>query len=256
MEPDAEISALEALAGWIEESEHTVFLTGSELTFECGIPDAGELEFNPDINDFKENDKTKEKYWAKLSELYPKIAAAEPGEAHKAIYEMSLLCGGIEWIITQAVDGLHARAGCGNVLELYASIHWAQCLSCGKDYRMMDVLTSMSREGKKIPSCAVCRTGMLKPPVSFPGQPLPHWEIREGWIKVHGCDLLICAGASLDKEPVASFPVQARHKGAKTAIISASESPADGYVDAVLYGSPAVVMTHLLERLKKNISVS
>ncbi len=255
MRPDSETTALEAVAGWIEESAHTVFLTGPELTLELSIPDAGELEFNPDINDFKENEKTRERYWEKLAEIYPKIAATEPGEAHKAIYGMSLICG-IEWIITQAVDGLHVKAGSENVLELYASIHWAQCLNCGKDYRMMDVLTAMSREGDRIPSCAVCRTGILKPPLSFPGQPLPHWEIREGWIKVHGCDLLVCAGASLDTEPVASFPVQARQKGAKTAIISASEGPADGYVDAVIYGSPAAVMTKLLEQLKSRISVS
>lgn len=256
MNPDPETTALEALAGWMGESAHTVFLTGPELGLECGIPDAGELAFNPDINDFKENEETKREYWAKLSELYPKIAAALPGEAHRAIYEMSLVCGGIEWIITQAVDGLHAKAGSGNVLELYASIHWAQCLSCGKDYRMMDVLTSMSRENRTVPRCAVCRAGILKPPLSFPGQPLPHWEIREGWIKVHGCDLLVCAGASLDKEPVASFPVQARAKGAKTAVISASPGPADDYVDAVIYGGAGVVMTRLLEELKKKMSVS
>lgn len=256
MEPEPETTALEALAGWMAESRRGVFLTGPELGSECGIPDAGALEFNPRINDFKDSEEVREKYWAKISELYPRIAAAAPGDAHRAIYEMSLVCGGVEWIITQAVDGLHAKAGGQNILELYASIHWVQCLSCGKDYRMTDILTSMSRENKKVPVCAVCRTGMLKPPVSFPGQPLPHWEIREGWIKVHGCDLLVCVGASLDKEPVASFPVQARQNGVKTAVISAYQSPADNYVDAVIQGGPAAVMTSLLEEVRKTVTVS
>ncbi len=250
MNPQGEITALEALAGWLAEARRTVFLTGPELTFEAGIPDAGSLEFNPDINDFKEKQEVREQYWAKISEFYPKIAAAEPSESHKAIYGISLLCT-VDCIITQAVDGLHTKAGGENILEIYSSIHWAQCLSCGKDYRMMDVLTSMSRAGEKIPSCAVCRTGMLKPPLSFPGQPLPHWEIREGWIKIHGCDLLVCVGAVLDKEPVASFPAQARQRGVKTAIVSAHQSAADGYVDAVLYGNPAVVMSSLLEEVRK-----
>ncbi len=250
MNPDTETDALAALAGWIEESQRTVFLTGSELTLECGIPDAGELDFNPHIDDFRENEEVRRQYWRKINEIYPKIAAAEPGDSHKNIHELSLLCG-VDFIITQAVDGMHVKAGSDNVLELYASIHWAQCLGCGKSYRMMDVLTEMSRSGKEIPSCAVCRTGLIKPPLSFPGQPLPHWEIREGWMKINGCDLLVCAGASLDIEPIASFPVQARQQGAKTAIISASESPSDGYVEAVLSGSPGIVTGLLIEDIKK-----
>lgn len=245
-----ETTAITALAGWLSSATRAVFLTGPELTLETGIVDAGELEFNPNINDFRQNEEVRASYWKKLSTIYPKIAAAAPSAAHRAIYELSLVCG-VDCVITQAVDGLHTKAGNTAVLEMYSSIHWAQCLNCGKDYRMMDILSSIS-DGKRVPECAVCRTGLLKPPLSFPGQPLPHWEIREAWIKIGGCDLLVCAGASLDVEPVKSFPIQAKMKGAKTALISANESEADPYADAVLYGSPAAVMDLLLEEVKKN----
>ncbi|QMU55596.1 MAG: hypothetical protein GKS04_00055 [Candidatus Mycalebacterium zealandia] len=254
MSREVEITALEAVAHWFSEAKRAVILTGPELTFEAGIPDAGELHFNPDINSFREDDSVKEKYWEKIAEIYPKISAAEPTAAHKAIYELSIL-GELDCVITQAVDALLIKAGCENVLQIYSSIHWAQCLNCGKDYRMMETLTEMSRYGRKIPSCAVCRTGILKPPLSFPGQPLPHWEVREAWIKIQNCDFLICAGASLENEPVASFPVQARGGGAKTVVISAAKGSADDYVDAVLYGGPAVVLPALVEEVKRVSSV-
>ena len=252
MNPEGETAALEALAGWLSGAQRAVFLTGPELTAEAGIPDAGALSFNPDINEFKENEQEREAYWAKIAAVYPKIAAAAPTAAHRAIYEISLVCG-VDCVITQAVDGLHTKAGnTPAALEIYASVHWAQCLSCGKDFRMMDVITGMAASGEKIPSCSVCRTGVLKPPLSFPGQPLPHWEIREGWIKVGGCDLLVCAGANLENEPVRSFPMQAKQKGAGVAMISAHESEADTVADAVLQGSPSVILDALLAEIKKS----
>ncbi|MCY4047816.1 MAG: hypothetical protein OXF42_06925 [Candidatus Dadabacteria bacterium] len=249
--PESETAALEALAGWLAGARRAVFLTGPELTAEAGIPDAGALSFNPDINEFKEDEQAREAYWEKLAAVYPKIAAAAPAAAHKAIYGISLVCG-VDCVITQAVDGLHTKAGSPAVLEIYASVHWAQCLGCGKDFRMMDILTGMAAGGVKIPSCAVCRAGVLKPPLSFPGQPLPHWEIREGWIKVGGCDLLVCAGASLENEPVRSFPMQAKQRGARVAMISAHESEADTVADAVLQGSPSVILDALLAEIKKS----
>ena len=251
MNPEGETSALEALAGWLAEAQRAVFLTGPELTAEAGIPDAGALSFNPDINNFKDDDSEKEAYWSKLAAAYPKISAAQPSAAHNAISAISFVCG-VDCVITQAVDGLHTKAGSPNVLEIYASVHWVQCLNCGKDFRTMDVLTSMEREGAKIPACSVCRTGILKPPLSFPGQPLPHWEIREGWIKVGGCDLLICAGASLENEPVRSFPMQAKQNGVRVAMISDSESEADAVADAVLQGSPSVILERLSDEIKKS----
>ena len=250
MSREAETTALEAVARWFSQAKRAVILAGPELAFDAGVPDAGALSFNPDINSFRNDDSVREAYWAKLAEVYPKISAAEPTAAHEAVYELSILCE-VDCVITQAVDALLRKAGCENVLQIYSSIHWAQCLNCGKDYRMTETLASMSRLGEKIPSCSVCRTGILKPPLSFPGQPLPHWEVREAWIKVQGCDLLVCAGAALENEPVASFPAQARGGGVKTAVISVAQGPADDYADAVLYGDACVVLPALVDEVKR-----
>ena len=48
-----EQDAVSALIEWIKDSSQIVFLTGSELCYEAGIPDIADKNFNPDINQYK-----------------------------------------------------------------------------------------------------------------------------------------------------------------------------------------------------------
>ncbi len=251
---EKEKDALTSIIEWLEESREIVFLTGPELIFESGIPDASDPSFNPDVRQFKNNIETREVYWDKIRGFYPGIASASPTPGHEAIYEISLLSN-VTCIMTQNVDGLHQKAGNENVLELYASIHWVTCPDCGKDHTMNETLAQLEK-GKKIPVCSVCSGDMMKPPISFPDQPLPHWEIRESWMMLQRCDMLVIVGANLDNEPIASFPFQVMNREGKVAIISEGESPADEYVNAVLYGKANQVMPYISEQLKKLTPIS
>ena len=242
------------VADWIKESRKTVVLTGAEKSAECGLPDFTDNRFNPHIRDFREEKDVRTAYWAKLKNMYPAIAGTEPGASHKALAEMELL-GNLDCIFTQTADGLHHRAGCNNVIELNSSVLWINCTSCGKDYPTNEIL-EMLEHGVAAPACLECGSEQLKPPISFPGQPPPHWEAREAWIRLHSADLFIIAGASLDNEPIASYPFLARENEAKVVIISEHQSPADDYVDAVIYGKPGQVLTYILKKLKQGITIT
>ena len=128
-------------------------------------------------------------------------------------------------------------------------------MSCGKDYPTAEILT-MIEQGAEIPICSECGGDQLKPPISFPGQPPPHWEIREAWIRLHNSDLFIIAGACLDNEPIASYPFLAKENNAKVVIISEQQSPTDDYVDAVIYGKPGQVLTYILNKIKEDITIT
>ena len=249
-----EQDALSAIINWIQTSSNIVVLTGPELCFDSGIADVTNLDFNPDIRQFKNNRQVRETYWSKLKEHYPRIDTATPSPAHNAIYEISLLSD-VNCIITQNGDGLHQKAGNENVLEIYATIHWVTCPDCGKDQTMTEALTQLE-EGKTVPTCPVCNSDLVKPPISFPGQALPHWEVREAWIKLKQCELLLIVGVELENEPVASFPFQVMNKGDRVAIISERETPADEYVNAVLYGRPSEVMSYISQQLKNQTPIS
>lgn len=251
---EQEQDALSAIVNWVNSSSNIVFLTGPELSFDSGIPDVTDSNFNPDIRQFKNKTEVREEYWSKLKDHYSKISTASPTTAHEAIYEISLLSN-VSCIITQNGDGLHQKSGNENVIEIYATIHWATCPDCGKDQPMTEALSQLEK-GKKIPTCTVCNSDLIKPPISFPGQAFPHWEVREAWIKLQNCDLLIVVGANLETEPVASFPFQIMNKGNKVVIISEVETPADEYVNVVLYGKPSQIMPYISQELKKQTPIS
>lgn len=251
---EQEQDALSAIVEWIQNSTEIVFLTGSELSFESSIPDVSNLNFNPDIRKFKNKVEVREEYWEKIKEFYPRISDALPNAAHEAIFEISLLSN-VNCILTQNADGLHQKAGSENVIEIYASIHWATCPECGKDHSMNEALSQLEK-GAKIPKCTVCNNDQIKPPISFPGQALPHWEIRESWMRLQNCDLLIVVGANLDTEPVASFPFQVMNNENRVVIISEGETPADEFVSAVIYGKPSQVMPYISSELKKQTPIS
>ncbi|NIP30119.1 MAG: hypothetical protein GTO02_08185 [Candidatus Dadabacteria bacterium] len=248
-----EQDALSAVVDWIKDSNKIVFLTGSELSLEAGIPDVTDSSFNPDIRQFKNIPEVREKYWSKIKDHYPRISSALPTAAHEAIYEIELLFN-VDCILTQSADGLHAKAGSEKVIEIYSSINWVTCPDCGKDRKMEDVMLDI--EDNKMPRCLVCNSDQIKPPLSFPGQALPHWEIRESWMRLKGCDLFIIVGANLENEPVASFPFQVMNEGNKVVIISEGQTPADDFVSAVINGKPSQVLPYIVKQLKEKTIVS
>lgn len=246
--------AAATVAEWIKEARKIVVLTGAELSAESGLPDFSDPKLNPHIRDFRESKNVKADYWRKMREVYPALANAEPGRSHKALAELEML-GNLDCIFTQATDGLHHRAGSSTVIELNSSVLWVTCTSCGKDYSLDEVISDLEK-GEVIPFCRECGSDQLKPPISFPGQPPPHWEAREAWIRLHNADLFLIVGASLDNEPIASFPFLAKERDARVVIISERESPADDYVDAVIYGKPGQVLAYILKKLKESITIT
>jgi NAD-dependent deacetylase len=245
---------VETVVEWIKESQKIVVLTGEELSSESGVPDFSSPDLNPHISEFRSNRGVRANYWRKMKQIYPLLVKAHPNPAHEALLELELM-GKLDCLITQTIDGLHHHAGNSNVVEIYSSVLWVTCTNCGKDYPLDKIITDMEK-GKEVPECEECGKDILKPPISFPGQPLPHWEIREAWIRLRQCDLFLVVGANIDAQPVSSFPVIARENGAKIVIISQKESQLDDYADAVIYGKPTQVLPYIVKKVKESTPVS
>jgi len=239
---------------WLKESSNIIILTGPELSLELGIPDFADSKFNPNIREFRESPAVREAYWQKLGKLYSVLSRAEPSSGHKAVAELEIICN-VDYIFTGSTDGLQQKAGSSSVVELLASILWVTCPNCGKDYSLEQINTQL-QDGKKIPVCEECSNDVLKPPISFPGQPLPHWELREAWMKLHNSDLFFIVGAYLDDSPLSSLQTIAAESGSKTVIVNERESEADNYADAVIYGNPSMVLSHIVGQIKKDIKAS
>ncbi|MCI0455004.1 MAG: NAD-dependent deacetylase [Candidatus Dadabacteria bacterium] len=245
---------IDTVIDWIKEAKKIVAITGAELSAESGLPDFTDPKINPHIDDFRAGKEVRANYWKKIKEMYLALAKAQPNPAHEALVELEMM-GRLDCLFTQTTDGLHHRAGHSTVIELNSTMLWVTCTNCGKDYTI-DAILSILEKGIEVPVCEGCGKDVLKPPISFPGQPPPHWEVREAWMMLHDCDLLLIIGASLDAQPVSSLPTLAKEKGAKLVIISEREGQADDYADAVIYGKPSHVLPHLLRRVKEGIELS
>lgn len=173
-----------------------------------------------------------------LAELRRTMAAAEPGNAHRALVRLEE-AGLLEAVITQNVDGLHQRAGSRVVLELHGSLSRVVCLVCGRRDTVdrEDLLASLDRAivglrtafvpslASLLPLCSACG-GPARPDfVAFtePVQGLPAARSM-----ARGCETLLVVGTHGEVYPAAEIPLVAREGGAAVVEVSTGRT----FIDA------------------------
>src|SRR5579872_345746 len=67
--------------------------------------------------------------WRWYNERIAAYAGAEPNAGHRALVELTALVPQLT-LATQNVDGLHARAGSRNVIELHGDLRTLTCTGC------------------------------------------------------------------------------------------------------------------------------
>ena len=142
------------------------------------------------------------------------VAAAEPNPAHRAIARLEDAA-----VVTQNVDGLHARAGSRNVIELHGNIF------------------------RERPSGAY-----MRPDVVWFGEMLPRDALAAAVEAIRGADLLLVVGTSLIVYPAAglvegfrglSIEINPQPAGQCTFAIAARAAEATPpVIDAILEARP------------------
>ncbi len=206
-----------------------VVLTGAGVSTDSGIPDFRSRggvwdKFDPaefTIDRFHADPDT---FWARRARL---IAAmdylnAEPNEAHNVLAR-AVADGRIALLITQNVDGLHAKAGtpADRLVEVHGNGRWSMCTGCGRRYPVEEALAR--QQDGRAPRCD-CH-GILKPGVVLFGEPVEH--IGTAMRAVADCATLVVAGTSLTVWPVAGLAAQALDQGAALVICNRDPTPFD-----------------------------
>ena len=247
------MSALERLADAWRGARRVVVLTGAGLSTASGIPDfrspGGRWErYRPvPLPDFLASERARETYWRYKGETWQLIRTALPNPAHLAL--TALARGGrVDLLVTQNVDGLHERSGFPpeRLVNIHGTDSAVECMDCHR--RAPRAVAQKPWEaGTAVPRCPC--GGPWKPATISFGQQLVAADLERALAAAAGCDLLVAAGTSLVVGPInRMFPV-AREAGARTAIVTASETPYDTAADVRLAEPvervlPAVV--HLL----------
>jgi NAD+-dependent protein deacetylase sirtuin 4 len=113
-----------------------VVLAGAGCSTESGIPDYrgpdGRMRSRAPMQygDFVRDDEARRRYWARSVLGWPRVAAARPNAAHRALARLEA-DGVVVGVIAQNVDGLHQEAGSRRVVELHGSLGFVRCLTCG-----------------------------------------------------------------------------------------------------------------------------
>ncbi|HET7568642.1 MAG TPA: NAD-dependent protein deacylase, partial [Gaiellaceae bacterium] len=170
------------------------------------------------------------------------VGEAEPNDGHRALAELEER-GWLRAVITQNVDGLHARAGTRELVEVHGSLDEATCVHCGARVGRAELAELLP-----VPECPECGE-ILKPGVVMFGERLPAAALARAEELAAEAGVLLVVGSSLEVYPVASLPGTALAAGGALAIVNRGGTPWDGRAEVVLDAGAGQTLRRLAELL-------
>jgi NAD-dependent deacetylase len=220
-----------ALAELMRRSKRTVALTGAGVSAPSGIPDfrspgTGLWErVDPmevaHIDVFRRDP---ERFWAFYGERFQALEHKRPNRAHELLAVLER-AGLLRAVITQNIDGLHARAGSRELVEVHGTIGHSSCVLCGASYGLADVRARQAADRRGVPRCEC--GAPLKPDVVLFGEYLPAGALDRAQRLAEEAELMLCIGSSLEVHPVADLPLRTLAAGGRIAIVKRGPTPLD-----------------------------
>lgn len=267
-----------------------VALVGAGCSTESGIPDyrgpgSERTPVRPIMyQEFVRSAETRARYWARSAVGWRRVADACPNPAHHALASLET-AGALTGVITQNVDGLHARAGSRRVVELHGCLAEVRCLDCdaresrramqdrllemnpawAEHVRRMDDASGAGREmpatpdgdaavpdaltrGFAVPGCRACG-GVLKPDVVFFGENVPAPVVEAAWELYAEADAVLVVGSSLTVYSGRRFVDRAVRDRRPVAVVNIGPTRADEHAEVRVEGRVGEVLPWLAERL-------
>jgi NAD-dependent SIR2 family protein deacetylase len=250
-------------------------LTGAGVSTDSGIPDyrgEGAPRRSPmQFATFLADERARKRYWAGSHLGWEHFSSVTPNAGHRAIAELESR-GIVTGVITQNVDGLHARAGSRRVVELHGAMRRVTCLVCGQNFARADIADRMARENPwlgypdavqtgpdgdveiesvdrmVLPRCTVCG-GTLKPDVVFFGEFVPPPVFAAARALVVGAEALLIAGSSLVVNSGIRLLDQATRRRMPVVIVNRGETRGDRRASLKIDAGTSEVLSSLAARL-------
>lgn len=226
------------LSDLIRGAERIFVFTGAGVSTGSGIRDfrgpQGVWKTRQPVyfDDFMSSEAARIEHWEQKLEAWPSFRDAKPNAVHRAIVELER-AGKVAMVVTQNIDGLHARAG--TPPELLVEIHGTngaiECMSC---HELSDPAPHFDtfEKTRKPPECAC--GGYLKPATISFGQALRANDLRRAAEAAETTDLAIALGSTLSVYPAASFPLAAAERGVPYVIVNRGETEHDRHPNVTL----------------------
>jgi NAD-dependent deacetylase len=228
----------------VDAASRVVVLTGAGISTESGIPDFRgpqgvwtrdpQAEKMATLQHYVADPEVRKRAWQ--SRLHSPAWTAEPNAGHRALVVLERR-GKLHTLITQNVDGLHAKAGSdpARIVEIHGTMREVVCLSCDERAPMERALARV-RAGEADPACRSCGGILKSATISF-GQGLVREDLMRAQRAAEACDLLLAVGTTLAVFPIAGVVPIAKEAGARLVILNAEPTAMDDLADVVLRGS-------------------
>jgi NAD-dependent deacetylase len=245
---------LQRAAEILAAARHVVVSTGAGMSRESGIPTFRDAmhglwaQFDPQAMATEAGFRAHpRRVWGWYAWRRRRVAEAEPHAGHVAVAELASLVPELT-VVTQNVDGLHARAGSPGVIELHGNIRRLKCLDAGHPF--VGDLSESEEEEQDPPPCPQCGSP-LRPDVVWFGEMLPQDAVRRAWAAAEQCDALLLVGTSGTVWPAAELPHVARESGARIIEVNPESSELTHLADVFLQGRAGEALPPLIAELRR-----
>lgn len=253
-------------------------LSGAGISTESGIPDyrgeGGSLSRHTPMTyqEFVASAQARRRYWARSHLGWRTFGRALPNAGHRAVAALEAH-GLVSAVITQNVDGLHQRAGSGNVVELHGSLDRVVCLGCGAAGPRAELARRLEEANPgfsptaaginpdgdadlsdsqvgdfRVVPCADCG-GILKPDVVFFGEAVPPQRVEHCRRLVRRAACLLVLGSSLTVMSGLRFVRLAAQSGKPVLIINRDPTRGDAHALTRVALPLGAALTDVAERL-------
>jgi NAD-dependent deacetylase len=223
---------LAELFDMISRARHCTALTGAGVSTLSGLPDVRGVNglYLDGVNPFEkafnieEFEKDPSLFYTTAGPLVYTVHEKEASIVHIVLAELEQR-GILKSVITQNIDMLHQKAGSRRVIEIHGSPRTHYCLRCAGIRIGYEEAAACVRSGN-MPRCPQCGA-VLKPAITFYGEPLPLEARREAEEEAQSADLMLILGTSLTVRPAADLPHTTLRRGGKLVIVNTTETPLD-----------------------------
>jgi NAD-dependent deacetylase len=242
------VSSIDEVRALLRRARRVAVLTGAGMSAESGVPTFRDAltglwaRFDPaqlaTPQAFRANP---QRVWRWYAERRAGVLAAQPHAGHWALAQAAPRFERFS-LITQNVDGLHARAGSRDVQELHGNILRSRCLDeCGLEIAQLEQLPP-----GEPPRCSACGA-LLRPAVVWFGEALDPAVLGRSEQAMAAADVVLVVGTSGLVYPAAGLPALAQASGATVVVVNPNDSDLDDMAEHVLRATAAQALPALFD---------
>ncbi len=165
---------------------------------------------------------------------------AQPNPGHRTLVDIEQTVGDF-LLVTQNVDGLHARAGSLKMIEIHGNIDRARCTGCG---RITGVGETSCSGHSAVPCCGACGA-RLRPHILWFGETYWPGMLEQAEQAAQHAQVAIVVGTSARVWPPAQIALAALHAGAFLIDINPQPTELSNAAAAFIQGPAAEVLPAL-----------